>query len=321
VGRIDLYGETAKHSQAEKLYSSLNEKLLPLGDHVIIYPAHGAGSVCGSEIADNEYSTIGYEKRTNPFLNLSKDEFIKRTTIQGMLIPPYFRKMEELNLKGPPILKSQEFPHALTVKEFEAEMNQPNTIVIDTRMPNAFAGAFIPNSLSIWMGGTTVYLGWLIDYNQRILFVHERNEDMKKVAKYFWRLGYDLMTGYLCNGMGEWQEEGKPMDAVKTISVHSLKEKLEKKQVRLVDVREPHEWNDDGFIEGVQRIFFGHLSQATQTIPNDKPIAVICSVGKRSSIAASILKRAKFTEVYNVLGGMTAWTKMGYPTKKSGEAN
>ena len=238
-----------------------------------------------------------------------------------MLVPPYFHKMEELNLKGPAILKSQDFPQPLTVKEFEAEMNQPSTIIIYTRMPNAFAGSFIPNSLSIWMGGSTVYPGWLIDYNRRILFVHERNEDMKKVAKYFWRLGYDLMAGYLCNGMSEWQEEGKPIDNVKTISVHSLKEKLEKKQVHLIDVREPHEWTNDGFIEGSQRIFFGHLTQAVQIIPKDKPIAVTCSVGKRSSIASSILKRAKFTEVYNVLGGMTAWTMMGYPTKRTEETN
>jgi hydroxyacylglutathione hydrolase len=223
--------------------------------------------------------------------------------------------MEELNLKGPPNLKIQESPHALTVKEFETEMNQPNATIVDTRMPHAFAGSFIPNSISIWMGGSTVYPGWLLDYNKRILFVHERNKDMKKVAKYFWRLGYDLMDGYLCNGISEWQERGKPIDNVHTISVKSLKEKLERKEIHLIDVREPHEWSTEGFIEGSQRIFFGHLPQATQTISKDKPVAVTCSVGKRSSIAASILKRAQFTDVYNVLGGMTAWTRMGYPKK------
>ena len=316
VGRTDLYGAANQQAQAEKLYASLNEKLLPLGDHVLVYPAHGAGSLCGNEIADEEYSTIGYEKKRNPFLNLNKEDFVKEALREEMLVPPYFKKMEELNLNGPPILRSQETPPSLGIEEFKTEMNQSGTIVIDTRMPYAFAGSFIPNSLSIWLGGSAVYPGWLIDYDQRILFVHERKEDMRRIARYFWRLGYDKMIGYLCNGINEWQEDGAPVDSLLTLSVHALKTKLAENEVHLVDVREPHEWKADGFIEGAQRIFFGHLQKEAENIPRDKPIAVICSTGKRSSIGASILKKKKFTEISNVLGGMTAWTKMGYPTRK-----
>ncbi len=174
VGRTDLYGKDVQPKQAEKLYTSLIEKLLPIGDHVIIYPAHGAGSICGNEIGDQEFSTIGYEKKTNPFLQLHKDAFVTRAVGEEMLVPPYFRKMEEYNLNGPPLISTLQVPGALGISDFEREMHRPNTVVVDTRMPYAFAGSFIPDSLSIWLGGTTIYPGWLLNYDQKILFVHER---------------------------------------------------------------------------------------------------------------------------------------------------
>jgi hydroxyacylglutathione hydrolase len=181
-------------------------------------------------------------------------------------------------------------------------------------MPYAFAASFIPDSLSIWLGGTSVYPGWLLDYNQKILFVHERKSDMKKVASHFWRLGFDNLRGFLCRGMRAWQDEGKPISNIGTLSAQALKSKLEKNELLLVDVREPSEWKE-GYIKGVERIFFGDLNKKA-ALPKDKPIAVTCSVGNRASIGASVLKKAGFKDIYNVLGGMEAWTKLGYPTKK-----
>ena len=315
VGRTDLYGKAAQPVQAEKLHTSINEKLLPLGDHVIIYPAHGAGSVCGHEISDQEFSTIGYEKKTNLFLQFDRNTFVERTTAEEMLVPPYFRKMEEYNLNGPPPLYGDAKLEAMDISDFENAMNQPNTVIVDTRMPYAFAGSFIPDSLNIWLDGTSVYPGWLLDYGQRILFVHERKEDMKKVAVHFSRLGFDNMIGFLCLGMNEWQERGNPTAHVGTLSASALKAKLSERKLFLVDVREPSEWKE-GYIEGSKHIFFGHLAGRADELPGDRPVAVTCSVGNRSSIGASILKRKGFGEVYNVLGGMTAWTNLGYPQKK-----
>jgi hydroxyacylglutathione hydrolase len=223
--------------------------------------------------------------------------------------------MEDYNLNGPPLLRGLSAPEPLSVIEFEEEMQQPDTVVVDTRRAYAFAGSFIPDSLSLWMGGTSAYPGWLLDYNQRILFVHERKSDMNKVAAHFWRLGFDNMLGFLCSGISEWQEMGKPISHMGTLSASELKSRLEKNELLLVDVREPSEWKE-GYIESAKRIFFGHLMDKAGSLPRDKPAAVICSVGNRSSIGASILKKAGFAEVHNLLGGMTAWINLGYPTKK-----
>ena len=316
VGRTDLYGKNAQRAQAEKLYGSLHEKLLLLGDHVLVYPAHGAGSVCGHGINEMEPTTIGYEKKTNPYLQLGKEEFIVKVLSEEFVMPKYFRRMEEINLNGPPLLSELALPNPLSLKEFEKTMQQPNVIVIDTRMPNAYAGSHISDALSLWLGGTSAYTGWLLDTNQHIIFIHERPDDTKKATAYLHRMGFDNICGYLCGGMEEWQENGKPINHIGTLSVTELINKLDKNEALLVDVRTPNEWKEEGTVEGARRIFFADLPDHADSLPRDKPLAVICSVGKRSSIAASILERKGFKNVSNVRGGMTAWTTLGYPTKK-----
>jgi hydroxyacylglutathione hydrolase len=315
VGRTDLYGKKAQAKQARKLYASLVDKLLPLGDHVIIYPAHGAGSVCGSKISAQEISTIGCEKKTNPYLQLDREAFVQKSMSEELLVPPYFQKMEKLNQNGPPLLSELAFPRALSIAEFEEHMQEPNMTVVDTRMAYGFAGSHIPGSLSIWLGGTSVYPGWLMPINRYVIFVLERPRDIRKVAARFRRIGFDNMCGFLCPGINEWQEMGKPISSLGTLSVQQLKSKLENREVTLLDVREPSEWKE-GYVEGARRIYFGYLQDEADSLPKNKPIAVTCSVGNRSSIGASILKRKGFKEVYNVLGGMTAWEALGYPLKK-----
>ena len=313
VGRTDLKGKTSQPKQAEKLYISLHEKLLPLGEGVILYPAHGAGSMCGSEISTQTFSTLGYEKKTNPYLSMGKDAFVQRALKTELLVPPYFAKMETYNLNGPPKLRGLPLPKALSVAEFEAQMAEADSIVVDTRKPYAFAGSHITGALSILLGGTAVYPGWVLGYDQRILLVLERVGDLKRVLRHFWRLGFDNIYGYLCVGMSEWQRLGKPISSIGTLWATQLKEQLERYVV--LDVREPSEWHQEGTVEGAQRIFFGDLAQQADGLSRNKRYAVMCSVGDRASIAASILKRKGF-EVSNVLGGMTAWQLLGYPTVK-----
>ncbi len=317
VGRTDLNGKTAQQTQAEKLYNSLHEKLIPLGDHVLVYPAHGAGSVCGHSINGQEPTTIGYEKKTNPYLQLNMEAFVQKAISEELVVPRYFRKMEEYNLNGPPLLSGLSNPKPLSLKAFEEEIQESLVMVMDTRLPYAYAGSHIPNSLSMWLGGTSVYPGWLLNTNQYIVFVLERPGDIDIVTPRLRRLGFDNLCGYLCGGMNEWQEAGKPISSVGTMSVLELKNKLQKRGVVLLDVREPSEWEEEGAVEGAKRIFFADLPEKVDFLPKDKPIAVTCSVGNRSSIAVSILQRAGFKNVSNVLGGMTAWTNLDYPTKNS----
>ncbi len=311
VGRTDLQGEAARPKQAEKLYESLHEKLLSLGDHVLVYPAHGSGSVCGNEISDRNFSTIGYERKTNPFLKLGKAAFVESACAQLYVVPPYFRKMEDYNLNGAPRLAGLSLPKGLDAAKFEDAMQEPETVVIDTRLPYAFAGSHISGSLNIWLDGLAVYAGWMLDYDERVLVVVERQKDVGKVLRYLWRLGFDNFYGFLCSGLGDWQEQGKPISRLGTVSASELKAKLERFVV--LDVREPHEWKTEGVIEGAEQVFFGHLATEANKMERNKRYAVTCSVGNRGSIAASVLKQKGFVEVYNVMGGMTAWKSLGFP--------
>jgi hydroxyacylglutathione hydrolase len=248
-------------------------------------------------------------------LQLGKEEFVQKAVNDELIVPRYFKMMEELNLNGPPLISKLSFLKPLSLLEFEEEMQEQNMIVMDTRLPYAFAGCHIPKSLSMWLGGTSVYPGWLIDANQYIVFVHERPSDIELVAPRMRRLGFDNMCGYLCGGINEWQENGKSLSSFGTISATELKDKLTKSEVALLDVREPSEWKDEGYIEGAERIFFADLPEKIEMVPKDKPLAVTCSVGNRSSIAASILEKKGFKNISIVLGGTTAWTKLEYPMK------
>lgn len=317
VGRTDLYGKPAQVAQAEKLFRSLHEKLLLLNDYVLVYPAHGPGSVCGHGISGIEPTTIGYEKKTNPYLQLGKEEFIKKVTTEKLVVPRYFKRLEELNLNGPPLLSEISYPKPFSLREFEEEMQEQNMIIIDTRMPYAYAGSHIPNSISLWLGGISVYPGWLFNTNQYIVLINERATDIEIATRRLRRLGFDNICGFLCGGMNEWQEAGKPIRSFGTMSANELKMKLEKQEVLLLDVRDPPEWEEDGYVEGANLIFFADLAEKADSLPKDKAIAVTCSVGKRSSIGASVLERKGFENVSNVLGGMTAWTNLGYPIRKT----
>jgi hydroxyacylglutathione hydrolase len=320
VGRTDLYGADSHRRQAGKLYRSLHDKVLPLGDHVLVYPAHGAGSVCGSGISGQEPTTVGYERETNPYLKLDKEGFIAKSLNTLLVVPRYFKLMEHCNLYGPKPLKDAAETKPLTPNEFEEQMRQQDMAVIDTRLPYAYAGAHIPNTLSMWLGGASIYPGWVLNPSQNCLCVLEREGDLHTLKEYLCRLGFDNLSGYLCGGMNAWQEAGKPIRNFGVLSVVELKEKLAQNSVTLLDVREPHEWSEEGIVEAAIRIPFMDTEEGAGSVPKDKPLTVMCSVGNRSSLALSILEQVGFKNLYNVLGGMTAWNVLGYPSNKEVKA-
>jgi len=145
--------------------------------------------------------------------------------------------------------------------------------------------------------------------------VTERKEDIETAKAYLWRLGFDNIIGYLCPTIREWRNKGKPTEQLGALSAAMLKEKLDRNEILLVDVREPREWKE-GHIEGVENIYVGYLMKEASRLPRDKPIATTCGWGGRGGLGASILKRVGFKEVYNVLGGLKAWKSLGYPLKK-----
>ncbi len=312
VGRTDLLGPEHWERLSGELFDSIHGKLVPLGDHVLVYPGHTMGSICGSRIADREVTTIGVERRTNPLFQLEKNAFVKNRLGNRLLRPPYFRRMEEWNLNGAPLLKYATQPKHLPVQDFETLWRQPDAVVLDVRSPEAFAASHISGSLSIWMDGAAYYPGWVIDYDERILLVVERREDVEAATAALRRIGFDEVAGYLCPGLDGWRNRGRFTESIGVLTAPDLKDVLGKRPITLIDVRDEQEYAS-GHIRGAVNIYVGNLDDEARNIQGGNPVVVTCSWGGRGSLAASILRRHGFKDVFNLLGGMNAWRTLGYP--------
>ena len=316
VGRTDLYGPKEASRLAGSLYDSIFNKLLPLGDEVMLCPAHGAGSVCGGAISKREQSTLGLERVHNPVLQRTKKEdFIQFKIAEHHERPPYFRKMEKINLEGPPLLEHLPNPSPLLPEEFQKQM-ELGAVVVDTRTPPAFGGAHVRNSYSVWLEGLPSFAGWVLPYGKPILLVLEDKEHLENAVRYLIRLGYDEISGYLRGGIEAWYNEALPTEHLDLLTVQELKTRLDSgDNLVVLDVRRKDEW-DDGHLKAALHIYVGHLEARLKKVPSDQPIAVICNVGHRASLGASILRQAGYQEVYNVLGSITAWKNADYAMTK-----
>lgn len=313
VGRTDFLGEKMTPVMAEKMYESIMKRLMPLGEEVIVCPAHGAGSVCGGKIRQREVSTLGIEKKTNPMLKLGKKDFIAHKAAEQHQTPPYFKQMEKYNLNGPPILVTLPNPVALAAPEFAKVAER--AYIIDTRNPLAFGGAHIKGSYSLPPSRLS-NVGWVVDYEKPILLVAENPEGVNFAVRNLFRLGYDKIVGYLAGGVEEWYKAGLPFSKVDLISAPELMRMITSKDdILIIDVRRESEWNE-GHIEGSKHIYLGHLEKKVDQLQRNVPIVVVCKTGNRSSFGASILLKAGFERVFNYLGGTDAWTKYGFPLIK-----
>ena len=225
--------------------------------------------------------------------------------------------MEQYNLEGPPLLVDLPTPSQLSPAKFKERLEQ-GALVLDTRSPSAFGGCHIKGSFSLWIEGLPGYAGWMLSYEKPILLILGNTKQLKTIVPYLVRLGYDQIEGYLCAGaescgLESWYTSAHPIGNLGLLSVQELKERLgSMDNLTVLDVRTDEEWSK-GHIKDALHIFVGHLEERLGMVPVDKPVAAICSVGNRGSLAASILLRAGRREVYNVLGGMTAWQKADYP--------
>jgi hydroxyacylglutathione hydrolase len=316
VGRTDLYGDNQVSRLAENLFNSIFNRLLPLGDGVIICPAHGGGSICGVHIAGRDESSIGIERLQNPVLRFTKKEdFVKYKISESPEKPPYFKRMEQENLLGPPLLGKLPVLTALEPQEFNNKIKN-GAIILDTRDPSSFGGAHIAGSYSIWLDGLPSFAGWVLPYDKSLVLVVDDEPHFETAVRYLVREGYDNIAGYLKGNMESWYSAGLPIEGLKLISANDLKAMLDRNDdVTVLDVRKQNEW-DAGYIEGAVHIFVGHLMEKISQIPKEKPIVVHCSAGYRSGLAASILLRAGYTEIYNVAGGIDAWLSSGLPIVK-----
>jgi hydroxyacylglutathione hydrolase len=314
IGRCDLYGEANKRKMAESMYSSIFKKILLLGDNVIVCPAHGSGSICGAEIREQDLTTIGYEKKTNPQLKKDKKGFIDAKVDEKLYTPPYFKKMEKNNLNGPPLICKLPYLKPLSMHEVKDCMAR-DAQVIDVRGPTAFAGGHIPNTLNIWKNGLPAYAGWFLNYEEPIIIVDDNNDSIDVLRRYLVRLGYDNVYGYLSGGFPVWFKGSGDFQTVNTWSVHDLLPNMGKKSLFLLDVRKENDWIKE-HIDGSHNIYIGLLKDNLESVPKDKHVVVSCDTGYKASIGTSILQMNGYKNVTNILGSMMSWKKAGYPVVK-----
>lgn len=308
VGRADFYPER-REEMAAKLYDSLFDKLLPLGDGVQLYPAHGAGSVCGSGMAEREFSTLGYERRYNPMLQLERNAFIHAKSQEHHYQPPYFRRMESLNDRG---IEHDTLPRpsALAPGPFGERCGRDMT-VLDLRTPEAFCGAHIPGSLSMPTAVAPGYIGWLVPYDAPLGLVLDDDADLDRALRELYRLGYDRVEAYLTPGMTAWEASGADYGVVPTLAASTLKQRYAQgEDFVLLDVRGIEEYKA-GHLPDARHIYLGHLPDRLDELPQGVPIVTFCGSGKRAAIAASLLKRYGFDKVENCLGSMAACQAVG----------
>jgi len=316
IARTDFYGPDRRAEMAEKIYDSITKKILPLGDGVIVCPAHGAGSICGGEIADHPFTTIGYERKTNRLLLKGKEAFVEQRIHESPYVPPYFRQMEQYNKTGAPVLGRLPRLHPLGITQVHT-LIRAGAQVIDIRSPTAFGAGHIPGSLSIWRDGIPAFAGWFLTYEHPIVLIDDFNLGLDTVVRRLVRLGYDNIAGYLAGGFPTWFKGGQEIATVQTCSVQQLEERLRTEVPFILDVRDIRNYRAIGHIRGAHHTYVGEVPQFLPEIPRDDPIVVYCDAGWKGSLAASYLKKNRFRDVTNVLGGMQAWKNAGFRIEKS----
>ena len=313
VGRPDLSREYSPAQLAGMLYDSLHRKLMPLADDVLVYPAHGAGSLCGRNMRAERSSTIGTERLTNYALQIrSKDEFVTQLTQHLPARPEYFSQDAEINRAGASALSDLAELRRLAPAELDC-MQREGEIALDVRAGDAFAAGHVPGSVNIALSGQfATWAGTVLGLKAHPVLIVESEEQLAEARVRLARVGIEDLDGYLDGGVRAWKAAGFPLATLSQISPAELSEKLGQNRLQVLDVRREPEW-EMGHIEGAAWWPLDHFKVSTPEIDHDAPIAVHCKSGYRSAIACSLLLRAGFSSVCDVSGGFDAWQQAKLP--------
>jgi glyoxylase-like metal-dependent hydrolase (beta-lactamase superfamily II)/rhodanese-related sulfurtransferase len=316
VGRPDLAPDLTPQELAGLLFDSLHTRLLTLPNDVEVYPAHGAGSLCGKQMRPEKQSTIGKERALNYALRpRTKEEFVRLITAELPERPGYFAQDAEINRAGAPAL-TQLPPLAQLSPAEVAARQQGGSIVLDTRPAQQFGAGHIPGAVHIALSGQ--YASWaatLLGLEKDIIVVAEDAAQAEESRMRLARVGIEHASGALAGGMAAWAAEQRPVEQLGQISVEELRQ--QPGEVQVIDVRRQPEF-DSGHIQGAKLLPLHKLDSMLGQVDRQRPAAVLCRTGFRSSIACSLMQRAGFDQVMNVTGGLDAWRACGLPEAKDG---
>lgn len=313
VGRPDLAvkSDLTREDLAGMLFDSLRNKIMPLADNVIVYPAHGAGSACGKNMSKETFDSLGNQKKTNYALkaDMSKEDFIKEVTA-GLLTPPqYFPQNVKMNKEGyeniETILEKGTLP--LSPQLFEEIVNAEGALMLDTRAPQVFKDSFIPNSINIGVdGGFAPWVGALIlDLKQPIVIIAEEGREEEVITRLS-RVGYDNTLGFLDGGLEAWKEAGKEVDLIVSITANELKTKLTE-DINVIDVRKGGEYKAEHIdSDKMTHKPLDFINTEWSDLIKGETYYIHCAGGYRSMIAASILKSRGFENIIDIKGGFKA---------------
>ena len=320
VGRPDLAQKNTGLTQedlASWLFDSLRNKIMPLPDEVIVYPAHGAGSACGKNMSKETWSTLGLQKETNYALraDMTKEEFVKEVT-DGLMAPPdYFSMNAKLNKTGYESIDivMERGAKAMSPSEFEAAANTTDALILDVRNKVEFVKGFIPNSVFIGLDGSFApWVGALVpDLNHPILIVAplgREEETVKRLA----RIGCDNCLGYLAGGFESWKKENREIDTIETITTKEFASRFDPENSHVLDVRKPGEFEGE-HIENAQNFPLDYINKQMAEINQDTSYFLHCRSGYRSTVAASILKARGFEHLINVQDLYASFADAGIP--------
>ncbi|MAM27840.1 MAG: MBL fold metallo-hydrolase [Flavobacteriaceae bacterium] len=320
VGRPDLAQHVVEDLTEEKLaghlFDSLRNKIMPLSDHLIVYPNHGAGSACGKMMSKETTDTLGNQKKLNYALrpDMTKDEFIKEL-LTGLTAPPgYFPQNVLMNIKGydslDDVKKRGEKP--LNPEAFEVAANESGALLLDTRNAEDFAKGFIPNSINIGLEGNFAqWVGEMIpDVKQHILLITEPGKEDEAITRLS-RVGYDYTIGYLDGGFESWKKADKSFNTVNRIDPETLASVYEENPL-IFDVRKKSEFDSEHILEATN-IPLNEINDHLAELPKDKPLYLHCAGGYRSMIAASILKQRGWEYITDVRGGFKEISETDIP--------
>jgi hydroxyacylglutathione hydrolase len=315
VGRPDLSPTHTPAQLGGMLYESLHRKLLTLADDVLVYPAHGAGSLCGRNMRAERSSTIGTERLTNYALQIkSKEEFVRQLTSNLPTRPEYFLQDAEINRRGATTLSDLPELPPISAAQLKLLLDE-GVIALDVRPGDQFAHEHVPGSINIALSGQFAsWAGTVLGLAARPVLIADSPDQLSEARLRLARVGLEDPRGYLNGGIEAWKQAGLVLAELPQITVQSLHDHLQSGTSQVLDVRREPEWNA-GHVEGATWWPLDNFKVSPPEIDRDRPIAVHCKSGYRSMIACSLLQRAGFKNVINVIGGFDAWEQAKLPVE------